>query len=274
MLLSNIHTHTRFSDGRDSAEDMVRAAIERGFTSLGFSDHGFAPHDDAAMRAEVEAEYRAEILRLKKAYAGQIEIALGYEHDFSAAGADLSPYDYVIESVHFFRKDGCFVPIDYSPECFDGAVHALYRGDYYAMAEDYFAEVCRSFLQSDAEVIGHIGLITKFNEGNCRFDMEDDRYLFPATEALRCAVDRGRIIEVNTGAMSRGYRSAPYPGMALLGVLRALGGRITITSDCHRAEWIDFGFDRALQMVRACGFGEVWCWIDGGFRAVDISTLG
>ena len=99
-------------------------------------------------------------------------------------------------------------------------------------------------------------------------------YLFPATEALRCAVDRGRIIEVNTGAMSRGYRSAPYPGMALLGVLRAMGGRIAITSDCHRAEWIDFGFDRALQMVRACGFDEVWCWLDGGFRAVDISTAG
>ena len=272
MLRSNIHTHTRFSDGRDSAEDMVRAALDRGFTSLGFSDHGFAPHDASSMPAEAEPDYRKEILRLKKAYAGQLEIALGYEHDFSAAGADLSPYDYVIESVHFFRKDGCTAPIDYSPECFDDAVKALYGGDCFAMAEDYFAEVCRSILRSDAEVIGHIGLITKFNEGSCRFDMEDDRYLFPAMEALRCAVDRGRIVEVNTGAMSRGYRSAPYPGLPLLGALHAMGGRIAITSDCHRAEWIDFGFDRALQMVRACGFSEVWTWIDGAFRPIDISA--
>ena len=70
MLRSNIHTHTRFSDGRDSAEDMVRAAIDRGFTSLGFSDHGFAPHDASSMPAEAEPDYRKEILRLSRQYAG------------------------------------------------------------------------------------------------------------------------------------------------------------------------------------------------------------
>ena len=270
MLLSNIHTHTRLSDGRDSAEVMARTAFERGFVSLGFSDHGYTPHDAAAMSPENEALYRAEISRLKAEYAGRMEIALGYEHDVSAVNADLSGYDYVIESVHFFRKDGRMVPIDQSPEVFDGAVAALYGGDCWRMAEDYFAEVCRSILRSDAQVVGHIGLITKFNEGNCRFDMEDDRYLFPAMEALRCAVDRERIVEVNTGAMSRGYRSAPYPGMTLLRALKAMGGRIAITSDCHRAEWIDFGFDRAVQMARACGFREVWTWIGGGLNPVPL----
>ena len=68
MLLSNIHTHTRLSDGRDSAEVMARTAFERGFVSLGFSYHGYTPHDAAAMSPENEALYRAEISRLKAEY--------------------------------------------------------------------------------------------------------------------------------------------------------------------------------------------------------------
>ena len=35
---TNLHTHTSFTDGADTAEAMVRAALERGFFSLGFSD--------------------------------------------------------------------------------------------------------------------------------------------------------------------------------------------------------------------------------------------
>ena len=63
------------------------------------------------------------------------------------------------------------------------------------------------------------------------FDSSDPRYLNPAREAIRCAVERGRIVEINTGAMSRGYRSAPYPDAVLLRDLHDLGGRITISSD-------------------------------------------
>lgn len=270
MLLSNIHTHTCLSDGRDPAQTMALAAFQRGFVSLGFSDHGHTPWDGTAMSPENEVLYRAEIARLKAEYAGRMEIALGYEHDASAADADLSGYDYVIESVHCFQKDGQTIPIDHSPETFDRALHTLYGGDPWYLSRDYFDAVCRSIQRSDAQVVGHIGLITKFNEGNCRFDAEDDRYLRPAMEALRCAVDRGKIVEVNTGAMSRGYRSTPYPGPTLLRALKAMGGRVAITSDCHRAEWIDYGFDLAAQMVRACGFTEVWTWLDGGLNPVPL----
>ena len=61
---SNVHTHTNFSDGRDSVEQMVLAALERGFVSLGFSDHGALSIDAAAMTRE--AEYRAEVRRIRE----------------------------------------------------------------------------------------------------------------------------------------------------------------------------------------------------------------
>ena len=39
-MKQNLHTHTLYCDGKDSVEEMVRAAIDKGFTTLGFSGHG------------------------------------------------------------------------------------------------------------------------------------------------------------------------------------------------------------------------------------------
>ena len=71
-LLSNIHTHTTFSDGRDAPEAMVRAALRLGFHTLGFSEHGHAEYDDCSMSLSQEPEYRAEIHRLKAKYTGRV----------------------------------------------------------------------------------------------------------------------------------------------------------------------------------------------------------
>lgn len=261
---SNVHTHTNFSDGRDAAEQMVEAALERGFISLGFSDHGAAHYDSAAMSRE--AEYRAEVRRLKEKYAGRIEIALGYEHDAAAQGSDLTPYEYLIESVHYLHKGGVYAPIDSSAAKLQWAIDELYGGDPYAMCRDYFDSVNRSMVAVAADIVGHIGLVTKFNEGNAMFDAEDARYVLPAKETVALAAERGLLVEINTGAMSRGYRTEPYPSLDLLRHLRALGGRITITSDCHRAEWIDFAFDKAIALAQAAGFRSAWVWKNGGFR--------
>ena len=61
---SNIHSHTTFVDGRDTAEEMVLAALRLGFHTLGFSEHGHADYDDCSMTPAQEPAYRAEILRL------------------------------------------------------------------------------------------------------------------------------------------------------------------------------------------------------------------
>lgn len=262
MIRSNVHTHTRMSDGRDSAEQMVLAAIERGFTSLGFSDHGVTPHDAARLRDEMG--YRAEIRRMKEKFSGQIEIAMGYEHDASMPGQDVSAYDYVIESVHFLETDEGFKPIDLSRDSLQEWTDRYFGGDHYKMSRHYFDLVCRS-MDAKCDVVGHIGLVSKFNEGKCMFDTDDKRYVDPAMETVKLAVEKGLLVEVNTGAMSRGYRKSPYPDRRLLKYLNELGGRVIVTSDCHRAEWIDFAFDQAYELVKDCGFKSAWVWKNGKF---------
>lgn len=109
MTLQNLHTHTVFSDGKNTPEEMVLGAVRAGCTSLGFSEHSplapFYDPDRYAMEAADLPAYRSEILRLREKYAGQLEVYLGLEQDYDspAPGPD---FDYLIGSVHSVVADG------------------------------------------------------------------------------------------------------------------------------------------------------------------------
>ena len=82
----NFHTHTTYCDGKETAEQMVQAAIAKGFTRLGFSGHGFndfRPEDQEVwcMRPEDVPKYQAEVRALAEKYQDKIEILCGVEQD-------------------------------------------------------------------------------------------------------------------------------------------------------------------------------------------------
>ena len=45
MQLFDLHTHTTYSDGRDTPEEMIKEALERGLMCFGISDHSPTPFD-------------------------------------------------------------------------------------------------------------------------------------------------------------------------------------------------------------------------------------
>lgn len=263
---SNVHSHTTFADGRDTAEEMVHAALKLGFHTLGFSEHGHADYDNNAMTLAQEPEYRAEIRRLRAKYAGQLNILLGYEHDWLSP-ADVSEYDYYIESVHYVPKGDALFCVDNTLKKLTDAARELYGGDMYALCRDYFATVCRSIEGTDAAIIGHIELVMKFNEKRDLFDDTDPRYLAPALECAEVAARSGRLVEINSGAISRGWRTEPYPGIEMLRRVAECGGRIIFTSDCHNCDYLDCNFDRSAELARACGFKTAWEY--RGIEAVE-----
>ena len=249
---SNLHTHTVFSDGRDPAEAVVGAALRLEFHTLGFSDHGAAPYDDAAMPKDAIPAYRAEILRLKEKYADRIHLRLGIERDW-LSGLDLSDYDYAIESVHYVKSGSDLLAVDQSRPVFLKAIETHFGGDPYAFCRAYFRTVAES-TRGGAAILGHMELVMKFNERRDIFDDADPRYLGPALEAADAAADSGMIVEVNTGAIARGYRTQPYPGPAILKRLAQRHVPILLSSDCHNFDDLDCGFQIAADLARACGF--------------------
>ena len=67
MELKNFHTHSTFCDGKNTLEEMTVAAIEQGFTALGFSGHAYTSIDTSFCMSQAQTrEYIREIKRLRE----------------------------------------------------------------------------------------------------------------------------------------------------------------------------------------------------------------
>lgn len=275
MILQNLHTHTVYGDGKNTAEEMILGALSSGCAALGFSEHSpfppVGPHDGYSLLTERVPDYRREVLELREKYRGRLEIFLGLEQDIDSLPPEES-YDYLIGSVHNLRVPGGnqWLPIDASEALFLQYAREYYGGDCLSMAEDYYRLEAAVADRTRCQIVGHFDLFTKFNEGGRLFDEEAPRYRRAALEALETLLERDVIFEINTGAMSRGYRSTPYPAPFLLRAIRQRGGRICVTSDTHSAQTITHAFSLAGELAMDCGFRETWILTASGFRAVSL----
>lgn len=268
-VLSNAHCHTTWCDGQNSTEEMIQAAIDLGFVSLGFSVHGWTPYEPCGITLEREGLYRQELHALREKYRGKIEIIIGAERD-SGYVRDFSGFEYIIDSTHVIEKNGEIHFVDWSAEKTADFIHRQFGDDPYAYAQAYYARESALCARSDALFIGHVDLLTKFNEDGRFFDERDSRYLKPAMEAIEIAVRRGLPLEMNTGAISRGYRTTPYPSPHLLKAIHDLGGEIIINSDAHSAAALSTGFDQCLALARSVGFDHILYLREKGLEEVGI----
>lgn len=241
--MKDLHTHTIFSDGNNTPEEMVLAAIELEMDTIGISDHSYTAHDTRwCMQKEKIEEYKAEITRLKEKYGDRIEVLCGIEQDYFGT-YPTDDYDYSIGSVHYVKKGDAYIPIDESPEMLEEAVAKYYDGDVYALVEDYFATVADIVNKTNCDIIGHFDLITKFHECHPLFDTENERYKAAEEAAVKALVKTGRPFEINTGAIYRGFRSEPYPLLRVQLLVIQQGGKLIMSSDSHCYESLGYGFE-------------------------------
>lgn len=237
----NLHTHTTYCDGHDTPEELAREAVRRGFSVLGFSGHAYTSFDDSfcMSRSGTEA-YVRDIMALRDAYRGRLEIRCGVERDYFSDDPAYA-YDFVIGSVHYVKPVGVYRSVDESAASQLETVRLYYAGDFYKMAEDYYRLVSDVVQKTRADIIGHFDLIRKFNDGGIYFDEENPRYRDAAFAALDALLKTGKPFELNTGVVARGYSTRPYPAEPLRTYILEHGGELIPSSDCHRKELLDFG---------------------------------
>lgn len=266
MILQNLHTHTSYCDGKNTPEDMILRAISLGCQSLGFSGHSPLPvgGEGWTMEPEQVSIYRKDILRLRKKYGGYLDIYLGLEQDIDSPIHE-GPWDYLIGSVHNLTVDGHCFSVDNTAEILRDAADCHFGGDPPALAEAYYQRLSHVAEITGCQIVGHFDLVTKFNEHGMFFDESCPRYQEAALGALDALCGKGLIFEINTGAMSRGYRSVPYPSSFLLQELHRRKEAICITSDSHSTDTILYGFEQAAELARSCGFTETMILTKQGF---------
>lgn len=266
MILQNLHTHTVFDDGTATVMDMARAALDAGLTSLGFSGHSTLPYrDNWEIKPDQMPVYLAAVAEAKEAFRGRLAIYSGLELD-SASEMPEEPLDYIIGSIHHIIKDGQYLSIDYKPDVTRDILDVHFRGDRDAMAAAYFAQYDSIANNPQVDIVGHFDLLSKFDEVAGLFNSSAPAYRDAAMAAMEKLLRADKIFEVNTGAMSRGYRTAPYPSEYLLRELKARGGRVLVTSDSHATDTITHAFDTVEDLLVSIGFKEIWVLGDTGFE--------
>ncbi len=256
-VTANYHTHTTFCDGKNSPEEYVQKAIDSGMTVLGFSAHSHLPTEpEWTLSKEGEEEYRKTVLELKEKYKDRIDIRLGIEQDYWSDTSDLKAYDYVIGAVHSVNgEDTTWSSIDYTHENFLYGVEHYFNNDRIAAAERYFELVSDLYDKTKCDIIAHFDLITIFNEkeieetGKPFVDSEDPRFIAAERKALERLAKTPVIFEINTGGMSRGRMTHPYPSDRVLEFLGERQIPVILSSDAHKTEDLTYGFDEVLKLV-------------------------
>ena len=200
-IRGDLHTHSNWSDGRDSVEVMVRAAKQLGYEYVAITDHSQRAWSSRKLALDEVPQQRAEIESLRRKVPG-IEILHGIEVDIMGDGSldfdddVLERFDIVLASLHdACEQDG--------PQLTDRSLKAIHH--------PLVNVITHPANRSPARSSG--------------FDVEFD-VLF------RAAADTGTAMEIDgapghldlDGALAR--RAA------------AAGVTIAIDSDCHRAEWL------------------------------------
>lgn len=256
---TNYHMHTTWCDGRASAEEMVKSALACGFTEIGFSSHARLPDEvEGNLSPRTAPLYATEIRALAAQYADRIRIRLGIEADYipDDTAPERARYahlglDYLIGSVHtVVAPDGASVDVDNTPEILLAGIRDHFHNDARAFVCAYFAQNRDMATRFDFDFIGHPDLVRKFNARHPYFDESAPWYLAELRLTADAFAASGKPVEVNTGAISRGWLDDAYPSPTFRGLLRARGVKFMLSSDAHAADAIDCAFDRFASAER------------------------
>ena len=257
MITKDLHMHTCYCDGSAAPEDMVTAAIEKGLSTVGISGHSYTFFDESYCMQKAEVpRYLAECRYLRAKYFDRIHVLCGVEQDYYS-DYPTDEFDYVIGSVHYVKVDEEYIPVDESVTILQDAVEKYFNGDIYALCELYFATVADVVNKTDCDIIGHFDLISKFIEVgddacdvphtgdsvNAIFDVNHPRYIAAWQKAVDTLLKHDVPFEINTGAISRGYRTSPYPNKDMITYIKEHGGRFVLSSDAHSTDAIAYRFE-------------------------------
>ncbi len=279
--LFDYHSHSRFCDGRGDLGEYAESALSRGLAHFGFSGHAPCPvASEWHMRSGDLRLYLQEARAIAGRLAGRIEVLVGLEADYIPAVSsprrirDANNLDFVIGSVHYLERlaDGRPWTVDGPAEELRVGIRESFGGDARAAVRRYYALVAAMVAADRPDVVGHIDLIRKNNDG--LFDTGAGWYRDAVEEALAAAAESPCVVEINTGAISRGYRVGLYPADDVLASMARRRIPVTLSSDAHRPQDVAAHFPAALGALARAGYRECWSFSRAGWTAVPLDSLG
>jgi histidinol-phosphatase (PHP family) len=280
MRFSNFHTHSLFCDGKGAPEEYVKKAIELNFSAIGFSSH--APMELSSawnMRKELLREYIYTINLVREKYKKDIEVYCGLEVDFipgitgpkSKEISDLN-LDYVLGSVHYIKNEatGEYLTVDGSDEDYKRIINEFFRGDVQNFIKTYYTLIRSMIKEHRPDIVGHLDLIKKNNKDSIYFSEEKKSYHDEVIETLKIIREADCILEINTGGISRGYMSFPYPSSWILRLCKEMNIKLTLNADAHSPENLNTYFKESIEALKEIGYEKLYTLEKGVWHSVEI----
>lgn len=268
------HTHTIFSDGRNTAEEMVQQAVKCGLSEIGFSEHlvvhkNFrqspswpkleAYHGAHIYRTDFSEAikafevYKAEINRLKSLYP--LKIYIGAEVDFFTYDGWLEEFknfqkqtnlDYYITGNHFLFSEDCEYPID-ADELTKHIPNPSQQKEY---LQRHFLTINKAAQSGIFDFIAHIDYMRRVSGCN-------DENFMPEKELLLQTLAKHNIpAELSTKGLRKNGRC--YPAPILLQKMLVLNIPVIISDDAHRCDELCRNFSDAEKLLHNLGYKNRW----------------
>lgn len=254
-ILSDYHIHSSFSgDSKASMQSIIEKGIKLGLHTICFTEHMdmdyvYENKDDYGMFELDTQAYFSKLLHLREIFSDKIHINFGIELGIQPhISAELEQYlkqydfDFIIGSSHICHKKDPYYSSFYE-----------YRTEEEAYME-YFSSILEnlnSFNQFD--VYGHLDYVVRYGPNQDK-EYNYDKYKDVLDRILTLLIDMGKGIEINTGGISYGLKEL-NPCTDIIKRYHELGGEIiTVGSDAHLPDRLCHGFDRAYDILKACGF--------------------
>lgn len=273
-MLTDYHLHLRPDDPgatasefftQENADRFHEAARAAGVGELGVSEHVHRFTEalevwDHAFWRENAVDDLAQYL----AFARSAGLKAGIEMDWVAGRedriADLlerhrDALDYVVGSVHFIRDRA----VDH--EAYDVWAEISDPDKVWALYFETFAEAIGTGLY---DICAHPDLVKVWGEGRPQ-PRRDLRFHYePLVEAI---ADSGVAVEVSTAGLRKPVGEL-YPADAFAEMCVDAGAAFALSSDAHVPEHVGFGYERAVETMRAWGVREI-CVFEGRSRRLE-----
>ena len=202
-IQGNLHTHTVASDGAATLEQMVAAAMERGYRYLAITDHSMSLGVASGLSPERLREHLVHIRALNEELDGRFHILTGSEVDIKSDGT-----------------------MDYPDEILAG-LDVVIASIHSAMGQDeetMTARVIRALRNPHVDILGHPTARMLGRRNPVKLDME---------RVFEVALETGTALEMNV-ALPRLDLKDVYIRRAV-----ELGVPMVISSDAHSTSELD-----------------------------------
>lgn len=262
----NFHTHSTYSDGKNTIEELTKEAIRLDFDIVGISDHGYVPFPSDWNAAEITIDkYFKEIDDIEQKYLGKIKLLKGVEADFVEGVCNIDIYkkynfDYIIGSVHYFPfkfENGYYFNFDTTEKMFLEGLKLFFDNNIPKMIERYYENVMEMIQTSTPTIVGHLDIIGKFNFNQKYFNQNSPKYLKLVDKVLDTIKNKNVIMEINARRKYKNFHLDVSPAQNIIQMALKKDIPITISGDVHAKE--DFGkyWEDTLSLVQKIGYNQI-----------------